>query len=192
VPDVGAERADQRRARDLGLERVGRAGLGEATTAVRTGVWEVGVVALGDRFGWWRRAVPVGTVGVARLATGRLRVGLGRPLAERGGLPLPGAQGLVEPPGQLGDLGFEFGDTLAAFPTAGTGRFVRADIVPTGAAGETAVPDGPLFNDHRCVTPKFVASGKLIGNIRQAAHALCNMAGVDRLTAYSTEAPSMR
>ena len=129
VADVDAELADQRRAGDLGLELVGRAGLDEAAPAVRAGVGQVGLVALGDLFGWRRRAVAVGAVGVARLAAGRLRVGLGRPLAERGGLPLAGAEGVVEPPGQLGDLGFEFGDTLEEFPAAGTRGLVHAAIV---------------------------------------------------------------
>jgi hypothetical protein len=87
-------------------------------------------------------------VGIAGLAAGRLRVGLGRPLAERGGLPLAGAEGVVEPSGQLGDLGVEFGDTLEEIPTAGTRRLGPAAIVPTWAARETAVPDGSLFNDH--------------------------------------------
>ena len=134
VADVDAELADQRRAGDLGLELVGRAGLDEAAPAVRAGVGEVGLVALGDLFGRRRRAVAVGAVGVARLAAGRLRVGLGRPLAERGGLPLAGAEGVVELPGQLGDLGFEFGDTLEEFPAAGTRGLVHAAIVATGAA----------------------------------------------------------
>ena len=147
VPDVDTELADEGRAGDLGLELLRRAGLDEAAPTVGAGVGEAGLVALGELLGRRWRAVAVLAVGVARLATGRLRVGLGRPLAERGGLPLPGAQSLVELPGQLRDLGFEFGDALEEFPTAGTRRFVHAAIVPTGAAEETAVPDGTLFND---------------------------------------------
>ena len=135
VPDVDAELADQRRTGDLGLELVGRAGLDEPAPTVRASVGQVRLVALGDLLGWRRRAVAVGAVGIAGLAARRLRVGLGRPLAERGRLPLAGAQGVVEPPGQLGDLGFEFGDALEEIPTAGTRRFVHAAIVPTGAAG---------------------------------------------------------
>ena len=128
---------------DLGLELVGRAGLDEAAPAVRAGVGQVGLVALGDLFGRRRRAVAVRAVGVARLAAGRLRVGLGRPLAERGGLPLAGAEGVVELPGQLGDLGFEFGDTLEEFPAAGTRGLVHAAIVVTGAmTGATRCPMG--------------------------------------------------
>jgi hypothetical protein len=131
---VDAELADQRRAGDLGLELVGRAGLDEAAPAVRAGVREVGLVALGDLLGWRRRSVAVGAVGITGLAAGRLRVGLGRVFAERGGLSLADADSIIEPPGQLGDLGFEFGDALEEIPTAGTRRFVHAAIVPTGAA----------------------------------------------------------
>jgi hypothetical protein len=43
------------------------------------------------------------------------------------------AQRVVEPPGQLGDLGFEFGNTLEEFPTAGTRGLVHDAIVATGA-----------------------------------------------------------
>src|SRR5262249_9319586 len=120
VADVDAELADEGRAGDLGLELVGRAGLNEAAAAVRAGVGQVRLGALGGLFGWGRRAVPVSAVGGPRLAAWRLRVGLRRALAERGGLSLAGAQGVVEPPGQLRDLGFEFGDTLENIPTAGT------------------------------------------------------------------------
>ena len=57
------------------------------------------LVALGDRLGrrWW--AVTVLAVGVARLAAGRLWVGLRWTLAERGGLSLACARGLVQPQG---------------------------------------------------------------------------------------------
>jgi hypothetical protein len=64
-------------------------------------------------------------VGVARLAAGGLRVGLGRTLAEWGGLTLAGAEGVVEPPGQLGDPGFEVGDTQEEFPAVGTRGLVH-------------------------------------------------------------------
>ena len=130
VPDVDAELADQRGAGDVGLVLVGGAGLDEAAAAVWARVGQVRLVALGDLIGRGRRAVAVGAVGVARLAAGRLRVGLGRPLAERGGLPLAGVDGVVEPPGQLRDLGLEFGDTLYKFPTAGTQRLVHTAMLP--------------------------------------------------------------
>src|SRR5207247_1233165 len=74
VTDVDAELADQRRAGDLGLELVGRAGLDEAAPAVRAGVGQVRLVALGNLLGRRWRAVAVGAVSVARLAAGRLRV----------------------------------------------------------------------------------------------------------------------
>jgi hypothetical protein len=112
VTDVDAELPYQRFTRNVGLELVGRAGLDEAAAAVRAPIGEVRLVVLGDLVERRGRAVRVGTVGGPRLAAGRLRVGLGWPLAEWGGLSLAGAQGVVEPPGQLRDLGFEFGDTL--------------------------------------------------------------------------------
>ena len=130
--DVNAELADQRRAGDLGLELVNRAGLDEATAAVGAGVGQVRLVALGDLIELGRWTVAVLAVGIAGLAAGRLRVGLGRPLAERGGLPLPGAEGILQLPGQLRDPGFEFGDTLEEFPTAGTRGLVHDTIVANG------------------------------------------------------------
>ena len=81
-------------------------------------------------------------VGVARLAAGCLRVGLGRTFAEWGGLSLAGAHSLVEPSGQLSDLGFEFGDTLEEIPTTGTRRLVHDDIVVTWASSR---PDEGLI-----------------------------------------------
>src|SRR5262249_37289051 len=70
--------------------------------------------------------------------------GLGRTLAERGGLPLAGADGLLQLPGQFGDPGFEFGDTLEEFPAAGTRGLVHAAIVVTGTpvSGASASPAG--------------------------------------------------
>jgi hypothetical protein len=59
VAYVDAELADQRLARDLGLELVGCAGLDQATAAVRTRIGQVRFVALRNLFGWRGRAVPV-------------------------------------------------------------------------------------------------------------------------------------
>ena len=129
MTDVNAELTNYRRAWDLGLERIGGARFHEAAPAVRARVGAVSLVALGVLFGWRRRAVAVGPVDAARRAAGRFRVGLGRTLAERAGLSLAGAGGGVEPPGQLRDLGFEFGDTLEEFPAAGTRGLVHTAIV---------------------------------------------------------------
>ena len=139
VADVDAELADQGRAGDVGLELVGRAGLDEAAAAVRAGVGQAGLVALGDLLGRGRRAVAVPAVGVARLAAGRLGIGLGRPLAEGCGLTLPGADGLLQLPGQLGDPGFELGHTVEEVPTARTRGLDHAAIVLTGTTGEDLV-----------------------------------------------------
>jgi hypothetical protein len=78
--------------------------------------------------------VAVGAVGVAGLAAGRLRVGLGRAFAEGGGLPLTGADGVVELPGQVGDPCFECGDTTEEFPATGTRGLVHAARVEDRAA----------------------------------------------------------
>jgi len=86
----------------------------------------------------WRRISSLGP----RLAAGRLWVGLRRTFAERGGLSLAGAQGVVEPPGQLRDLGFEFGHALEEIPIAGTRGFVHAAIVVTEASSR---PDQGLI-----------------------------------------------
>lgn len=104
-------------------------------------------------------AVAVLAVGVTRLAAGRLRVGLGRTLTERCRLTLARANGLVEPPGQRRDLGFEFGDTLEEIPAAGTRGLVHAAMLPgqpaldrTGVEkGAKQVPrrEGPAGHPHR-------------------------------------------
>lgn len=110
------------------------------------------------------RAVAVLAVDITRLAAGRLRVGPGRALAERGGLTLAGAQCVVEFPGQLRDLGFEFGDTLEEFPTAGTRRFVHDAIVLTGTpTGGARLPDGSLFEDLK--NPTAFDSARTAGKI---------------------------
>ncbi len=141
MADVDAEPPHERSARDVGLELVGGAGLDEPARAVRAGVGEGGVVALGDLAGRRRGSMAVGAVGVARLAPGGFRVGLGRAFAERGGLPLARAEGVGERPGQLGDPGFECGDALEEFPAAGTRGLVHAGRVGNGLA--ISSPDSP-------------------------------------------------
>jgi hypothetical protein len=141
---VDAELPHEGLAGDLGLKLVGGAGLDEAAPAVRAGIGEVRLVALGDLLGRGWRAVTVLAVGIARLATGWLRVGLGWAFAERGGLPLADAQSVIELPGQLGDLGFEFGDTLEEFPAAGTRGLVHDAIVGMWEARFCAEPRSAL------------------------------------------------
>ena len=70
--------------------------------------------------------MPVGAVCVTGLASGFLGVGLGRPLAERGRLTLADACGLLQLPGQLGDPGFEFGQTVEMVPATGTLQLIHA------------------------------------------------------------------
>jgi hypothetical protein len=60
-------------------------------------------------------------------------------------LSLAGAQSVVEPPGQLRDLGFEFADALEEIPTAGTRGLVHDAIVPTEAMTGTT----------RCQTARY-------------------------------------
>lgn len=129
MPDVDAELADQRLAWDVGLELVGRAGLDEAAPAVRARVGERSFVALGDLFRRWR-AVTVLAVGTTRLVAGRLRVGLGRALAERCGLALARANSFLQLPGQFGDLGREFGNLLGEFLATGTRGLVHTPMLP--------------------------------------------------------------
>ena len=88
-------------------------------------------MAFVDLVGRRRRAVAVGAVLFAGLAAGRLRLELGRTLAERSGLTLPRAECLAELPGQVGDQGFEFGHTLGKFPTTGACRLVHDRMLTT-------------------------------------------------------------
>jgi len=129
VADVDAELAEERRARNLGLELLGRAGLDEATLAVRAHIREGRLVALSDRFRW-RGPVAVLAVSAPRFAAGHFWIGLGRAFAERGGLSLARADGVVELPGQLRDPGFQIGDTLEEFPATGTRGLVHAAMLP--------------------------------------------------------------
>jgi hypothetical protein len=76
-----------------------------------------GVVALGELSGWWQ------TDGCGRrgICIRVFRVGLVWPLAGECGLSLASAKGLIELPGQLGDLSFGLCNTLEELPTAATG-----------------------------------------------------------------------
>jgi hypothetical protein len=153
VTDVDAELPHDRPARDLGLELLGHGALDEAALTVGAGVGERGLVAFADLFRRWRGAMAVRAVRLAGLAARRLGIGLGRTLAERGGLPFAGAQGALEAPGQFRDLGFEFGDALEQRPTTGTGRLFHTAMVatrrPVSCAscppGTTALPTGALY-----------------------------------------------
>ncbi len=69
-------------------------------------------------------------VSIAGLAAGRFRIGLRRTFAERRSLSLAGANGLIQLPGQLSDLGREFGNLLGEFPAAGARRLVHSAMLP--------------------------------------------------------------
>jgi hypothetical protein len=129
VADVNPEAPYDRPPGDVGRILVGDGGLDDRPPAVRAGVGQRGVVAFIDLIGWRRRQMGVLPVGVPGLAAGRLGVGLGRPLAERRGLPLAGAEGLVAPPGQVSDLRPQGGDFDHQSPTARARRFVHASSV---------------------------------------------------------------
>src|SRR5262249_57561597 len=111
--------------------------------AVRTPLGQRCLVALVDGTG---RRGPVGVVAVrvAGLAARPLGVGLGWSLAERSRLPLGGANGLLEQPGQFGDPGLEFGHTRGQIPTPGTGRLVHNDIVAARGLNRSAAPEKAL------------------------------------------------
>jgi hypothetical protein len=149
--------AHERPAGDLGLELLGPCALDEAAPAVRAGVGERGLVAFADLLRRRRRAMAVPAVRRAGLAARRLGAGLGRPLAEGGGLPFAGTQGVLKAPAQFRDLGFEFGDALQKRLAAGTGRLFHTDMVATrrpvscasGPPGTTALPTGALNNDDK-------------------------------------------
>ena len=67
----------------------------------------------------------------AGLAAGRLRLELGRTLAEGRSLTLAGAERLVELPGQVGDLRAEFVQFLSEGHAAGTDGFVHDPMLTT-------------------------------------------------------------
>jgi hypothetical protein len=75
------------------------------------------------------------------LATGALRLGVGRPFAKGGGLPLAGAEGFFQAPGQLGDLSSEFSELLLQGPATGAVGFVHPAVVGTGGAFSCACLD---------------------------------------------------
>jgi hypothetical protein len=129
VADVDAKLANQRLARNLGLELIGDAGFDKVALTVRAGIGEVGLMALGDLFGGRWRTVAMSAVFITRFATGRFRIHLGRTFAERSRLSLAGAKSLLESAGQLSDLGLEFSNLLEEFPTTGTRGFVHDSIV---------------------------------------------------------------
>src|SRR5205085_10253749 len=77
-------------------------------------------------------------VGGAGLAAGFLRIGLGRPLGEGGGLALAGAALLLEQLGHAVELGFQFGDAALQRLAAGTSAFVHAAMIVKRHAGSCA------------------------------------------------------
>ncbi len=137
-------------------------GFHEFPRTVRARGREQGLVALvRRRLG--RRAMAVSAVGIASLASGSFRLGLGRPFAEGRGLTFAGADGLVEPPRRIGDLGLkvgdlglEFGDPLLQDQALRTrldhavmlakGRPVSCACWP-GKSEKSEAGQGPLINN---------------------------------------------
>src|SRR5262249_25462971 len=122
------------------LELLGSVGLVERATAVRAGARQGRLVDLVDLFGPGRLAMGLGAVLLAGLTARPLRLGLGRPCGEGGGLALAPPLGLFEEAGQALDLCFELGgaapqvgDEAVAFPAASAGRALHTHIVAEGA-----------------------------------------------------------
>src|SRR5439155_25759674 len=106
---------------DLGLILLGRVGVKHlARPAGRAGGGQRGLVRLVDppRGG----AAGLDAVVVAALAARLLRVGLGRPLGERGGLTLAAATQLLDQRLERRDAGFQVGDPLRRRDAAGALR----------------------------------------------------------------------
>jgi hypothetical protein len=100
---VDVEPAEDRAARDFGLELGGDTGRADRAATVGARGGQRGVEGLVDLVRWRGRAVAVPAVSGPRLAPGFLRLGLRRPFGERGGLtsglPAGGVEfgaGLVE------------------------------------------------------------------------------------------------
>jgi hypothetical protein len=131
VADMNPELPHDRLPRDLGLELLGQAGFDEGAPAMRAGVGQRSLVTLADLFGSGRRPVAVTAVLGTGLATGTLRLGFGRPFAERSGLTLAGADSCLQASAQLAELSLEFSDLLLQGPTIRAGGFVHPAIVGT-------------------------------------------------------------
>ena len=131
LTDMHPELPHEGPARNLGLKLFGDFILDDSTLALRAGVRQVGFVAFANRFGW-RRPMAVRAMGVPGLAARRLGIGLRRSLAEGRGLTFASSKRLFEPPRQVGDPSFQFGDALEQRATTGTRGFFHAVIVETG------------------------------------------------------------
>jgi hypothetical protein len=85
---VDVELADDRPPGDLGLVLRGNKGFADGAAAVWAGIRQGGLKGLVDLARQGGGAVAVAPVGLAGLAAGLLRLWLGRPFGERGGLTL--------------------------------------------------------------------------------------------------------
>jgi len=170
VTDMDAELAHDGPTRDVGLELLGDAGFDQASLAVRAGVRQRRFVAFVDLFGRRFGAMTVATVGVAALASGGLGLGLGWTFAEGCGLSFAGTEGVLEPPGQLGDLSFELSDALKQRSAAGTGRFFHTVRIatrrPIGCAClATEALNNYLFFEYYFKTGKYNLAFKISEHI---------------------------
>jgi hypothetical protein len=112
MPAVNVELADDRPARNLGLELLIEMVLADRAAARGTLLGQGGVQRFLDLLGRRRRAMGVSAVLVALLAAGLFGVLLGRPLGERGRLPLGGAFRFVEALLEFAHRRFEAVDAL--------------------------------------------------------------------------------
>jgi hypothetical protein len=128
--EMHAEAAVNRGAWDLGLELVADVGFDERAPAMRASVRKLRLVALVDLVGGRRRPMAVGAMLVAGFAAGRLRLGFGRPFAERRGLPLASTKGGFELTGEVSDLGLKRGDSLGEFAATRAPGVVHPAMLP--------------------------------------------------------------
>ncbi|MFO0803379.1 MAG: hypothetical protein U0791_09695 [Gemmataceae bacterium] len=138
--EVHGEPAVDRRPRDFGLELFGGAGFDERLlVTMRAGVGKFRLVTFVNLVGRGRRAMAVGAVLFAGFAAGRLRFELGRTFAERRGLTLPGAQGVIELPRQIGDPRVECVHFLSECHAAKASGFVHDPMLSTQTGSHAPV-----------------------------------------------------
>ncbi|MGH9207613.1 MAG: hypothetical protein ACRD1G_13845 [Acidimicrobiales bacterium] len=148
MADMDTELAHDGSAWDVGLKLRADAGFDQASLAMRAGVRQGDFMAFVDLFGGRWGPMAVVAVRVATFSSRCFGLIFGRSFAEGCGLSFAGTEGILQPPGQVGDLSFELGNALQQGPTAGTGRFFHTLRIAKRRLRSCAFPATEALNNY--------------------------------------------
>ena len=140
LPDMDVELSVDGLARDLDLELLGDVRLVKWAGAVGAAVRQRRLVDLIDLVGGGWKAVGLGAVVLAGLASRLLGLVGGLALGEGGGLALAGAAGLVELAAEAFVLGLQVTEASLKGAAAGTGDGLHTSIIGETQAAAVPIP----------------------------------------------------